>query len=48
MKCACSLLGICDDLMAEPFEKFKAPERAKIRAVLESLELLPAEKTVMG
>ncbi len=46
MKCACSLLGICDDLMAEPFEKFRAPERAKIRAVLESLELLPAEKTV--
>lgn len=46
MKCACSLLGICDDLMAEPFEKFHASERAKIRAVLESLELLPAEKTV--
>jgi dihydrodipicolinate synthase/N-acetylneuraminate lyase len=46
MKCACSLLGICDDLMAEPFERFNAPERAKIRAVLESLELLPREKTV--
>jgi len=44
MKCACSLLGICDDLMAEPFKKFNAPERAKIRAVLESLKLLPAEK----
>ncbi len=46
MKCACSLLGICDDLMAEPFEKFRAPERAKILAVLESLGLMPAEKTV--
>ena len=44
MKCACSLLGICDDLMAEPFEKFRAPERAKIRAVLESLDLLPVGK----
>lgn len=44
MKCACSLLGICDDLMAEPFEKFREPERAKIRAVLESLNLLPAGK----
>ncbi len=44
MKCACSLLGICDDLMAEPFERFNAPEREKIRAVLESLELLPAGK----
>jgi dihydrodipicolinate synthase/N-acetylneuraminate lyase len=46
MKCACSLLGICDDLMAEPFERFRAPERAKVRAVLESLELLPADKAV--
>ena len=44
MKCACSLLGICDDLMAEPFEKFRPPERAKIRAVLESLDLFPAGK----
>lgn len=48
MKCACSLLGICDDLMAEPFERFRAPERAKIRAVLESLDLLPAGKTAGG
>jgi 4-hydroxy-tetrahydrodipicolinate synthase len=46
MKCACSLLGICDDLMAEPFEKFREPERAKIRTVLESLDLLPVKKTV--
>lgn len=42
MKCACSLMGLCDDRMAEPFERFHAPERAKIRAVLESLDLLPA------
>ena len=42
MKCACSLMGLCDDRMAEPFERFRAPERAKIRAVLASLELLPA------
>ena len=48
MKCACSLLGICDDLMAEPFERFREPERAKIRAVLESLELLPAGKAAGG
>ena len=48
MKCACSLLGICDDLMAEPFERFREPERAKIRAVLESLDLLPAGKTAGG
>jgi 4-hydroxy-tetrahydrodipicolinate synthase len=40
MKCACSLLGICDDLMAEPFERFRPTERARIQAVLESLSLL--------
>ena len=41
MKCACSLMGLCDDRMAEPFERFHAPERVKIRAILESLDLLP-------
>jgi 4-hydroxy-tetrahydrodipicolinate synthase len=44
MKCACSLLGICDDLMAEPFERFRPTERAKIKSVLESLSLLATEK----
>lgn len=41
MKCACSLLGLCDDRMAEPFEHFHEPERARVRAVLQSLDLLP-------
>jgi len=41
MKCACSLLGLCDDRMAEPFERFHEPERARVRAVLASLNLLP-------
>jgi len=40
MKCAASLLGLCDDFMAEPFSRFQAPERAKVRAVLESLGML--------
>jgi dihydrodipicolinate synthase/N-acetylneuraminate lyase len=39
MKCACSLLGLCDDLMAEPFQRFNAPERERVRAVLESVGL---------
>jgi 4-hydroxy-tetrahydrodipicolinate synthase len=43
MKCACSLLGLCDDRMAEPFERFHEPERARVRAVLASLNLLPPE-----
>lgn len=43
MKCACSLLGLCDDRMAEPFERFRAPERERVRAILKSLDLLPAK-----
>ena len=38
-KCACSLLGLCDDFMAEPFHKFHAPERQRVRQILDSLEL---------
>ena len=40
LKCALSLLGICDDIMAEPMRKFNPPERAKVRAVLEEIGLL--------
>ncbi len=39
MKCALSLTGICSDLMAEPFSPFRAPERARVRAILESLDI---------
>ncbi|MEI7729882.1 MAG: dihydrodipicolinate synthase family protein [Verrucomicrobiota bacterium] len=39
MKCAASLLGLCDDFMAEPFVRFHEPERAKVRAVLQQLNL---------
>jgi 4-hydroxy-tetrahydrodipicolinate synthase len=41
MKCACSLLGLCDDFMAEPFHRFRAPERERVRAVLREVGLLP-------
>lgn len=41
MKCACSLLGICEDHMAEPFDRFREPEREKIRLILQSLDLRP-------
>jgi 4-hydroxy-tetrahydrodipicolinate synthase len=40
IKCALSLLGICDDHMSEPFSCFRAPEREKVRAVLQQLGLL--------
>ena len=42
LKCALSLLGICDDCMAEPFHKFREPERAQIREHLIALGLLPS------
>lgn len=36
-KSALSLLGICDDFMAEPFHRFRAPERRRVEAILEEL-----------
>ncbi len=38
-KCALSLLGVCDDFMAEPFHRFRAPERERVRAILDELKL---------
>jgi len=40
IKCALALLGICDDFMAEPFHRFRAPERNKVRQLLVELRLL--------
>ena len=36
-KCALSLLGICDDFMAEPFHRFHPPERERVREIIEPL-----------
>jgi 4-hydroxy-tetrahydrodipicolinate synthase len=36
-KCSLSLLGICDDFMAEPFHRFKTPERERVKAILDHL-----------
>ena len=41
-KCGLSLLGICDDFMAEPFHRFRQPQREQVAAVLRQLDLLPA------
>ncbi len=35
IKCALSLMGLCSDFMAEPFHKFRLPERRRVRAYLE-------------
>jgi dihydrodipicolinate synthase/N-acetylneuraminate lyase len=37
LKCALSLMGICSDFMAEPFHRFREPEREKIRQHLNDL-----------
>lgn len=40
IKCALSLLGICEDHMAEPFHRFREPERQMIRERLAALGLI--------
>ena len=37
LKCSLSVMGICDDFMAEPFHRFKEPERDKIIHYLDEL-----------
>jgi dihydrodipicolinate synthase/N-acetylneuraminate lyase len=41
-KCCLSLLDICDDFMAEPFHRFLAPERERVRRHLVEMNLLPS------
>jgi 4-hydroxy-tetrahydrodipicolinate synthase len=38
MKCALACLGVCDDFMAEPFSRFRQPERERIQSALRELE----------
>lgn len=45
IKCALSVLGICDDFMAEPFVRFQAPERARLEELLKELQPLVGEIT---
>ncbi len=36
-KCALSLMGICSDHMAEPFNHFLPPERAQVKSIIDRL-----------
>jgi 4-hydroxy-tetrahydrodipicolinate synthase len=36
-KCCLSLLGVCDDFLAEPFNRFYPPDRERVRVILESV-----------
>lgn len=40
VKCALSCLGICDDAMAEPFQRFRSSEREQIQRYLEESAFL--------
>lgn len=44
LKCALSLLGVCDDFVAAPFHRFNVPELEKIRKALEALPFCPELK----
>ncbi len=37
LKCALSVMGLCDDFMADPFNRFRKEEREKIEEALEKL-----------
>lgn len=39
LKCALSILGVCDDFMASPFHRFRETERAQITQQLEMLNI---------
>jgi len=43
IKCALSLLGICDDAMTEPFRRLAGPQRQSIERALPSLQSLMGE-----
>ena len=43
IKCALSLLGICDDAMTEPFRRLAAPQRQVIERLLPSLQSIMEE-----
>jgi 4-hydroxy-tetrahydrodipicolinate synthase len=39
IKCVLSLIGICDDFLAEPFHRFKQEERNRIRENLQKIDI---------
>jgi dihydrodipicolinate synthase/N-acetylneuraminate lyase len=40
LKCALSCLDICSDFLAEPFHRFREPQRETIQRYLEQLGML--------
>ena len=46
LKCALSCLGICDDFMAEPFQRFRTSQRELVQTYLTELGVSPAQRAV--
>lgn len=46
LKCGLSCLGICDDFMAEPFQRFASPQREQVQKYLADLGVSPAQPTL--
>jgi 4-hydroxy-tetrahydrodipicolinate synthase len=46
LKCGLSCLGICDDFMAEPFQRFGPREREQVEQYLAQLGVSPAQRTL--
>ncbi len=44
VKCALSLMGICDDFVAEPFHRFRKAERKTVEGILREAGLLGGEE----
>jgi 4-hydroxy-tetrahydrodipicolinate synthase len=42
IKCALNVLEVCDDFIAEPFHRFREPERQAVRRCLEELGITAA------
>ncbi len=40
-KCAASILGLCDDFMAEPFNRFYPQDREKVKTILNKIGIMP-------
>jgi 4-hydroxy-tetrahydrodipicolinate synthase len=47
LKCALSLLGICNDFLAEPFHRFREPQRDMVHKHMVELGLFNAESNLM-
>ena len=48
LKCGLSCLGICDDFMAEPFQRFASPERGQVQKYLADLGVSAAKRTLQS